>query len=95
MITIRIRTKRRGVKSVAAVLAGAALAAAALTVVFDGRANVDGHANVLAGSGDAPGSTTYVVPVGPVMSMGATATETTPPSAPAVAVATPSMKAAA
>jgi hypothetical protein len=94
MITIRIRTKRRGVKSVAAAVAGAAVVAAALTVAFDGRANVDGHANVLAGSGDAPGSTTFTVPVGPAMSLGATATATTPPSAPAVAVATPSMKAA-
>ncbi|MDT7766781.1 MAG: hypothetical protein QOC63_6201 [Mycobacterium sp.] len=93
MITIRIRTKRRGVKFVAAVLAGAAVVvAAALTVAYDGRANV---ANVVAGSGDAPANTTFSQPAGPAMTMGATATETTPPSAPAVAVAKPTITAVA
>jgi hypothetical protein len=90
MITIRIRTKRRGVKFIGAVLAGAAVvAAAALTVAFDG------HANVLAGSGDAPSNTTFSQPAGPAMTMGATATATTPPSAPAVAVASPTITAPA
>jgi hypothetical protein len=87
MITIRIRAKRRGVKLVGAVLAGAAVVvAAALTVAFDG------HTDVLAGSGDAPSNTTYSQPVGAAMTVGATATATTPPSAPAVAVATPGLK---
>jgi hypothetical protein len=87
MITIRIRAKRRGVKLAGAVLAGAAVVvAAALTVAFDG------HTDVLAGSGDAPANTTYSQPAGSAMTMGATATNTTPPSAPAVAVATPGLK---
>jgi len=81
------------VKFVAAVLAGAAVAVAGvLTVAFDGDGSR--HANVLAGSGNAPTNTTYIQPTGSEMTMGATATDTTPPSAPAVAVATPPVKAA-
>jgi hypothetical protein len=92
MDTNRTRTKIRGVKFLGAVLAGAAVVAAgALTVAFDG--DDSGHANVLAGSGDAPTNTTYSQPAGSAMTMGATATDTTPPTAPAVAVATPAVKA--
>ena len=92
MDTKRTRTKSRGVKFVAAVLAGAAVAVAGvLTVAFDGDGSR--HANVLAGSGNAPTNTTYIQPTGSEMTMGATATDTTPPSAPAVAVATPPVKA--
>jgi hypothetical protein len=92
MDTNRTRTKSRGVKFVAAVLAGAAVAVAgALTVAFDGDGSR--HANVLAGSGNAPTNTTYSQPAAPAMTVGATATDTTPPSAPAVAVASPTVKA--
>ena len=62
-----------------------------LTVAFDG--DDSGHANMLAGSGNAPASTTYSQPTGSEMTVGVTATDTTPPSAPAVAVATPPVKA--
>ena len=65
--------------------------AGALTVAFDG--DDSGHANMLAGSGNAPASTTYSQPTGSEMTVGVTATDTTPPSAPAVAVATPPVKA--
>jgi hypothetical protein len=93
MNTNRTRTKRRGVKFAGAVLAGAAVAAAgALTVAFDGDGS--GHANVLAGSGDAPTNTVYVQPSVSAMTMGATASPpTTPSSVPAVADATPAIKA--
>jgi hypothetical protein len=92
MNTNRTRTKRRGVKLVGAVLAGAAVVVAgALTVAFDGDGS--GHADVLAGSGDAPTNTVYAQPSVAGMTMGATATATTPPSAPAVGDATPAVKA--
>jgi hypothetical protein len=92
MNTIRTRTKRRGVKWVGATLACAAVAAAgALTVAFDGDGS--GHANVLAGSGDAPANTTYSQPTGGAMTMGATATFTTPSSVPQVTEAVPPIKA--
>ena len=92
MNTIRPRTKRRGVKLVGAAVAGAALVAAgALTVAFDG--NGSGHADVLAGSGDAPANTTYSQPTGGAMTMGATATFTTPSSVPQVTEAVPPIKA--
>ncbi|MDQ1731252.1 MAG: hypothetical protein QOK10_1411 [Pseudonocardiales bacterium] len=92
MNTIRTRTKRRGVKLVAAAVAGAALVAAgALTVAFDG--NGSGHADMLAGSGDAPANTTYSQPTGGAMTMGATATFTTPSSVPQVTEAVPPIKA--
>ncbi|PXX07236.1 hypothetical protein [Mycolicibacterium moriokaense] len=84
-------TKRRGVKLVGAVLAGAAVAAAALTVTFD--SNNSGHANVLAGSGNAPTNTVYVQPTVGAMNMGATATFTTPSSLPQVTEAVPPVKA--
>ena len=93
MNTNRTRTKRRGVKLVGAVLAGAAVVVAgALTVAFDGDGS--GHANVLAGSGDAPTNTVFIQPTVSGMTMGATASPpSTPPSTPAVADATPAIKA--
>ena len=65
--------------------------AGALTVAFDGDGS--GHANVLAGSGDAPANTVYVQPTGKAMTMGATAIFTTPLSVPATTVAVPPVKA--
>jgi hypothetical protein len=65
--------------------------AGALTVAFDGDGS--GHANVLAGSGHGRADTTFNQPKGSAMTVGATATDTTPPSVPAVAVATPPVKA--
>jgi hypothetical protein len=92
MDTNRPRAKRRGVKFGGAVLAGAAVAVAgALTVAFDGDGS--GHANVLAGSGHGDPSTTFRQPAEPAMNLGATATATTPPSAPLVADASPALKA--
>jgi hypothetical protein len=92
MDTNRTPTRRRGVKFGGAVLAGAAVVVAgALTVAFDGDGS--GHANMLAGSGNAPTNTTYVQPTGSNMNLGATATPTTPPSAPLVADASPTVKA--
>jgi hypothetical protein len=93
MNTNRTRTKRRGVKLVGTVLAGAAVVVAgALTVAFDGGGS--GHANVLAGSGDAPTNTVFIQPTISGMSMGATASPpATPASTPAVADAKPAVKA--
>jgi hypothetical protein len=85
---------RRGVvKLVGAVLAGAAVVVAgALTVAFDGDGA--GHANVLAGSGDAPTNTVYVQPSVSAMTIGATASApATPASTPEVADAKPAIKA--
>jgi hypothetical protein len=47
----------------------------------------------MAGSGSAPMNTTFTQPVVGAMSMGNTATSTTPASAPTVSVATPAVKA--
>jgi len=66
--------------------------AGVLTVALDHDGS--GHANVLAGSGDAPTNTVYVQPTVSAMTMGATATPpATPASTPAVADATPAIKA--
>ena len=92
MNTNRTRAKRRGVKMVGAVVGGAAMVlAGALTVAFDGDGS--GHGNVLAGSGDAPANTTYVQPSTAAMTMGATATNSTPASVPATTEAVPPVKA--
>jgi hypothetical protein len=93
MNTIRPRTKRRGVKLVGAVLAGAAVVVAgALTVAFDGDGS--GRADVLAGSGDAPTNTTFTQPSVAGMTMGATASPpATPATTPEVADAKPAVKA--
>ena len=66
--------------------------AGALTVAFDHDGA--GQVNVVAGSGDAPTNTVFVQPSVSAMTMGATASPpTTPPSVPAVADATPAIKA--
>jgi hypothetical protein len=93
MNTYLTRTKRRGVKLVGAVLAGAAVVAAgALTVTFD--SNDSGQATVLAGSGDAPTNTVFVQPTVAGMTMGATASPpATPATTPEVADAKPAIKA--
>jgi hypothetical protein len=93
MNTNRTRTKRRGVKLVGAVLAGAAVVVAgALTVAFDGGGSE--HANLLAGSGDAPTNTVFIQPTVAGMTMGATASApATPATTPAVAYAKPAIKA--
>jgi hypothetical protein len=62
-----------------------------LTVVFDDGGS--GHADTLAGSGDAPANTVFVQPTVSAMDMGATATETTPASVPAMTEAVPPIKA--
>jgi hypothetical protein len=70
------------------------LAGAAAFVALGALSLVNGHANpsgvVLAGSGDAPANTTYVQPTDNAMTMGATATMTTPSSIEATAKAVPS-----
>jgi hypothetical protein len=93
MNTIRTQTKRRGVKLAGALLAGAAVVVAgALTVAFDGDGS--GHADVLAGSGDAPTNTVFTQPSVAAMTMGATASApATPASTPEVADAKPAIKA--
>jgi hypothetical protein len=78
-------------------LVGAACAAAAvigggvLTVVLDDGGS--GHASTLAGSGDAPTNSVYVQPSQSAMTMGATATFTTPLSVEPTTVAVPPIKA--
>jgi hypothetical protein len=76
-------------KLVGAVLAGAAVVVAgALTVAFDG------DADVLAGSGDAPTNTVFIQPTVAGMTMGATASApATPGTTPEVADAKPAIKA--
>jgi hypothetical protein len=93
MNTNRTLMKLRGVKLAGAVLAGAAVVVAGvLTVAFDRDGS--GHADVLAGSGDAPTNTVYIQPSVSGMTMGATASPpTTPGSTPAVADAKPAIKA--
>ena len=93
MNTNRTRTKRRGVKVAGAVLAGTAVVVAGVfTVAFDRHGPE--HANVLAGSGDAPTNTVYIQPTVTAMTMGATASPpATPASTPAVADAKPAIKA--
>jgi hypothetical protein len=79
-------------KLVGVVCAATALAVGgALTVAFD-----DGGArqtSTLAGSGDAPTNTVFVQPTVTAMTMGATATFTTPASVPATTEAVPPIKA--
>lgn len=78
---------------VGAVCAAAAIVGAGvLTVVLDAQSG-SGHTNMLAGSGDAPSNTVFVQPSQGAMTMGATATFTTPSSVPPVAEATPPIKA--
>ena len=62
-----------------------------MTVVLDDSGS--GHANVLAGSGDAPSNTVFTQPSVSGMTMGATATFTTPDTVEPVTEATPPIKA--
>lgn len=69
----------------------AVIGAGVLTVAFgdDGPR----HTSTLAGSGDAPTNTVFVQPTVSAMTMGATATFTTPASVPATTEAVPPIKA--
>jgi hypothetical protein len=92
MNTNRTPTNGRVVKLIGAVCAAAAVVGAGvLTVVLD---DDGGHANMLAGSGDAPTNTVFVQPTVSAMTLGATKTFTTPASVPATTEATPPIKAA-
>lgn len=71
--------------------AAAVIGAGALTVVFDDGGPA--HTSTLAGSGDAPTNTVFVQPTVSAMTMGATATFTTPASVPATTEAVPPIKA--
>jgi hypothetical protein len=92
MNTNQTPTSRRGVKLVGVVCAAAAVVGAGvMTVVLDDGGS--GHATTLAGSGDAPTNTVYIQPSVSAMTMGATATFTTPASVPATTEAVPPIKA--
>jgi hypothetical protein len=91
MNTNRTPTNRHVVKLIGAVCAAAAVVGAGvLTVLLD---DDGGRANMLAGSGDAPTNTVFVQPTVSAMTLGATATVTTPASVPATTEATPPIKA--
>jgi len=90
----RTPTSRRGVKLLGAACAAAAVVGAGvLTVALDDGDS--GHASMLAGSGDAPTNTVYVQPSQSAMTMGATATFTTPATVEPTTVAVPPIKAGA
>jgi hypothetical protein len=92
MNTKRQATSRRGVKLIGAACAAAAvLGAGALTVALDNSGA--GHTTMLAGSGDAPTNTVYVQPSVSAMTMGATATFTTPATVEPTTEAVPPVKA--
>ena len=76
-----------GVACAAAAVVGAGVA----TAVLDSGGS--GSSSTLAGSGDAPTNTVFVQPNSPAMTMGATATFTTPSSVPQVTEAVPPVKA--
>lgn len=83
----RSQATRRHVKVVGLAGAAAFVTLGALSLGY-------GHSDVptgisLAGSGDAPGNTTFVQPTENAMNLGATATFTTPESVEAVAKAVP------
>ncbi|HET7666595.1 MAG TPA: hypothetical protein VFK56_11125 [Mycobacterium sp.] len=92
MNTKRTTASRRGVKLVGAACAAAAVVGAGvLTVILDDGGSP--HATTLAGSGDAPASTIYTQPSVSAMTMGATATFTTPSSVEPTTEAAPPIKA--
>ena len=91
-----MNTKRtptsRGVKLVGAACAAAAVVGAGvLTVVLDNGGAT--HTSTLAGSGDAPTNTVFVQPSVSAMTMGATATFTTPATVEPTTEAVPPVKA--
>lgn len=87
MIEKRSQTNRLRVKVLGIAGAAAFVALGALGLSTNGQPNLGGV--VLAGSGDAPANTTYVQPTDSAMTMGATATMTTPSSIEATAKAVP------
>ena len=92
MNTKRTTDSRRGVKLVGAVCGAAAvIGAGALTVVLDDGGAT--HPTTLAGSGDAPTISVFTQPSVSAMTMGATATFTTPLSVEPTTEATPPVKA--
>ena len=92
MNTNKTPTTRRGVRVMGVACAAAAVVGAGVvTAVLDNGGS--GHSSPLAGSGDAPTNTVFVQPAQPAMTMGATATFTTPSSAPQVTEAVPPVKA--
>ena len=92
MNTKRTTASHRGVKLVGVACAAAAVVGAGVLtfVLDDGGA---GHTSTVAGSGDAPGNTTPTQPSVAAITMGATATFTTPSSVEPTTVATPPIKA--
>ena len=75
----------------AACAAAAVIGAGVLTVMLDDGGS--GRASTLAGSGDAPANTVYTQPSQSAMTMGATATFTTPATVEPTTEATPPIKA--
>ena len=75
----------------AACAAAAVVGAGVLTVMLDDGGS--GHASTLAGSGDAPANTVYTQPSQVAMTMGATATFTTPATVEPTTEAVPPIKA--
>jgi hypothetical protein len=92
MNTKRTPTNRRGVKLIGAAFAAAAVVGAGvLTVALDNGGAT--HTSTLAGSGDAPTNTVFVQPSVSAMTMGATATFTTPATVEPTTEAVPPVKA--
>jgi hypothetical protein len=92
MNTKRTPTSRRGVKLIGAAFAAAAVVGAGvMTVVLDNDGAA--HTSMLAGSGDAPTNTVFVQPSVTAMTMGATATFTTPATVEPTTEAVPPVKA--
>jgi hypothetical protein len=87
----RYPARGRTLKLAAAVVGAAALIA--LTVATTSQYRDGSGTTALAGSGDAPSNTTYTQPSTAAMTMGATATWSTPSSAPEVSEASPAIKA--
>ena len=71
--------------------AAAVVGAGVVTALLDNGGTA--QPSTLAGSGDAPTNTVFVQPASPAMTMGATATFTTPSNAPQVTEAVPPVKA--
>lgn len=82
------RLQTEGLRMKVLGLAGAA-AFVTLGVLSLGYGHGDPSGTDLAGSGDAPANTTYVQPTDNAMTMGATATWTTPTSVEAIVKAAP------
>lgn len=96
-MSVRQQIHRFSVSQRARALSAAAGAAAFLALAYLGVSMAPPASEVVripqAGSGSAPANTTYTQPTVGDMSVGATVTGTTPPSAPAVSMASPAVKA--